>query len=435
MFAIPFVMLSAPSRAEAAMRMCALRSGPSGPCTCKSDKDGPGQFTVVSRSLCRKQAQDAAGDKKPVSPSASDAAAAPGQPAQDAPAAAAAAPAAAPADAPTAAAVNAAPAVPALAAGVSRGKKLEDIRARGKLLCGTNTGLIGFAAQSKTGSWVGLDADFCRAVAAAVFADAGKVEFVPVETNERFEALSTGKVDILARNTTWTMDRDVSLGLDFPGVLYFDGQGFLTSDERGLVSAQQLSGVTVCVEEGTTSQSNMAYYFKAHNVAAETQTFKTRDDMIKAYQSGACEAYSGDRSALYSDRASFADPAQHAILPEVISKEPLGPVVLQDDREWVEIVRWTLAALINAEETGLDRASAAASEPLAEDAMRLVEGAGKSGEQLRLSKTWLRDVIAATGNYGEMFENNLGKSSPLGMARGINALWKRGGILYAPPMW
>lgn len=324
-------------------------------------------------------------------------------------------------------AVSASPAV--------SGGKLDEVRARGKLICGVNTGLLGFSIQTGAGRWAGIDADYCRALAAAVLGDADKVEFVPLETNERFEALKDKKIDVLARNATWTMEREVDLGLRFAGILYFDGQGFMTREERGLVSAQQLAGSTVCVEAGTTSETNMAYYFKAHDIAAETKVLPTRDATLKAYAAGECDTYSGDRSALYADRASFDTPEEHAILPEIISKEPLGPVVLKGDDEWVEIVRWTLAGLINAEDVGLDRAAAEGSAALSDDAQRLVDGAGASGKTLRLAPTWLRDVVAAVGNYGEIFEGNVGKKSPLGMERGLNALWKRGGILSAPPMW
>lgn len=314
-------------------------------------------------------------------------------------------------------------------------RKLDAVRQRGKLLCGVNTGLLGFSARTETGVWAGLDVDFCRAVAAAVLENADRVELVPIETNERFDALKDGRIDVLSRSTTWTMNREVELGLTFAGVLYFDGQGFMTRDDRGLVSAQQLSGSKVCVEAGTTTEKNMAYFFKAQQVEAETISLPTREEMLKAYAEGTCDAYSGDRSALFSDRASFAEPAMHTILPEVISKEPLGPAVAGGDEEWAAIVRWTLAGLINAEEVGLDRKSAAQDASLDDEAKRLIEGAGVSGEKLRLGKSWLREAVSAVGNYGEMFEANVGRESPLGMERGLNALWKRGGILIAPPMW
>ncbi|WP_439541531.1 amino acid ABC transporter substrate-binding protein [Hyphomicrobium sp.] len=422
---------------DAAYRLCALRDGPRGPCTCKNDGDGPGQFTTVPKSRCRAET--------PKDGAAVDAAtpvAAPGAPAANEPAKAEAQQPAAPvAPAMTAPESVAAPAPPettgALPVPPSAGGtgKLDQVRARGKLICGVNTGLLGFSARTDTGVWSGLDVTFCHALAAAVFGDADKAEFVPLENSERFDALTSGRIDVLSRNTTWTMNREVDLGLRFAGILYFDGQGFMTSDERGFVSAQQLNGSKVCVEAGTTTEKNMAFYFKAHEIDAQVMSFPTRDETLKAYTSGACDTFSGDRSALYSFRASLPEPNKHAILPEVISKEPLGPVVLKSDDEWAEIVRWTLAGLVNAEEVGLDRASAATTDPLNDDAQRLVEGAGASGEKLRLSKTWLRETVAAVGNYGEIFEANVGKESPLGMERGLNALWKRGGILSAPPMW
>ncbi len=416
-----------------AARLCALRDGPNGPCTCKVEGGAPGEFTTVSKSVCSK------------APRAKDASAAAPAAATDqaqlppaAPAANDAAPAA-PIVRTIATGTTQKPAEtnpePAAASPAQSDGRLQIVRTRGKLLCGVNTGLIGFSALSQTGEWLGLDADFCRAVAAAVFEDSKKVEFVPVETNERFEALQSGKIDLLVRNTTWTMARDVDMGLEFAGVLYFDGQGFMTSDDRGLVSAQQLAGLKICVEAGTTTEQNMAYYFKAHGLDVETQTYPDRKEMLDAYTSGKCDAYSGDRSALFSDRAGFPEPAKHAVLPEVISKEPLGPAVAGGDHTWSEIVRWTLAGLINAEEVGLDRAAAAASGELQGDARRLVDGAAASAEKLGLPKPWLRNVIAATGNYAEIFDANLGKQSPIGMDRGINALWKRGGIQFAPPMW
>ncbi|HEX2841825.1 amino acid ABC transporter substrate-binding protein [Hyphomicrobium sp.] len=417
--------------AEAA-RLCALRDGPSGPCTCKVEGGGPGEFTTVNKSVCTKAARAKDANAAPAAAAAGQT-----QPAADAPATMDAAPAPPVVRTITTGATSpptqASPAPTALPA-PSEGR-LQVVRERGKILCGVNTGLLGFSALAQTGEWLGLDADFCRAVAAAVFEDAKKVEFVPVETNERFEALQSGKIDLLARNTTWTMARDVDMGLEFAGVLYFDGQGFMTSDDRGLVSAQQLAGLKICVEAGTTTEQNMAYYFKAHGLEVETQTYPDRKEMLDAYASGKCDAYSGDRSALFSDRASFAEPAKHAVLPEVISKEPLGPVVAGGDRTWSEIVRWTLAGLINAEEVGLDRETAAGSGEMQGDARRLVDGAAASAEKLGLPKPWLRNVIAATGNYSEIFDANLGKQSPLGMDRGINALWKRGGIQFAPPMW
>lgn len=415
-------------------RLCALRSGPKGPCTCRTTGDIAGQFTVVDRSHCRRAStaqkhaseadkvvdKAAAAAEKEVPPpttaesantETSGAATPPPEPAKSAEAGAA------PSPSPV------------------EQSKLDAIRARGKLVCGINEGLLGFSYRSDSGEWSGLDVDFCRAVAVAILGDPAKVDFVPLDTSSRFDALKSGKIDVLSRNTTWTMSRDVDLGLDFVGVIYFDGQSFMTSDERGLVSAQQLAGATVCVQTATTTEANMAYYFKAHNVVAETKTFQSRDELVKAYLAGTCDAYSADRSSLFADRARFEDPARHAVLPEVISKEPLGPAVAQGDREWTEIVRWVLAGLVNAEEVGLDRGAASNGKELDGDAKRLVEGAGASGEKLRLDKSWLRNVVAAVGNYGELYEVNIGKSGALGMERGINGLWKKGGILFAPPMW
>jgi len=408
--------------AGAADTLCAFRDGPRGPCTCKTAADGPGQFTVVAKRRCRTET-------KAKAPSVEAAKAPPSGPASEAQAREQP-------SAESAAAEGVTPittgALPSPSAGTSR---LDQIRARGKLICGVGTGLLGFSAQTEAGDWSGIDVAFCQALAAAVLGDASKTDFVPLETNERFEALRDGKIDVLSRNTTWTMAREVDMGLRFAGTLYFDGQGFMTRGERGLVSAQQLGGSKVCVEAGTTSEVNMAFYFKTHQIEAEIMSLPTREEMVTSYERGSCDTVSGDRSGLYALRATLPDPTQHDILPEVISKEPLGPAVLKEDDEWAEITRWTLAGLVNAEEVGLDRASAAASDPLSGDAERLVQGAGASGEKLRLGKTWLRDVVAASGNYGEIFDRNVGKGSPLGMERGLNALWKRGGLLSAPPMW
>jgi general L-amino acid transport system substrate-binding protein len=411
------VALFAAEPLSAGYSLCALREGPRGPCTCKDTDNPAGQFSVVDKMLCKGGTLPSKDAKRADKAAKSTEGAAAGVTAQ------------------SAESQSGVAGVAATSNTASLGRKLDEVRARGKLLCGVNTGLLGFASQSEAGDWAGLDADFCRAVAAAALGDAAKAEFVPVETNERFDALKSGKIDVLARNTTWTMGREVDLGVKFAGVLYYDGQGFMTSDDRGFVSAQQLAGSKICVEAGTTTEANMAFFFKSHDIDAQTLVFPARDEMLKAYAEGACDTYSADRSALFSDRASFSDPLKHAILPEVISKEPLGPAVLQGDVEWEEIVAWTLAGLINAEEVGLDKRIAGSTDPLSGEQQRLVDGAGVSGEKLRLGKTWLRDVVAAVGNYGEMYEGNVGKGSALGMERGLNALWKRGGIMIAPPMW
>jgi general L-amino acid transport system substrate-binding protein len=415
-----FVGWAPEASAQTGYRLCALREGPKGPCTCEVKGGVPGEFVTAARSRCR-------------APAAAKAAPPAAAPVTEA----ASPPPAGPASPPPVDAAATSPAdAPALETGaLPAARKVLDVRARGKLNCGINSDLLGFSRKTDAGSWVGLDVDFCRAVAAAVLGDPNKVEFVEVDIATRFDALKSGKIDLLARNTTWTMERDVMMGFEFAGILYIDGQGFMTGDDRGLVSAQQLAGLKVCVQSGTTSEGNVAYYFKSHKTDVELKSFADRAQLLAAYLAGECDAISGDRTALFSDRAGFPEPERHAVLPEVISKEPLGPVVMQDDREWIEIVRWTLAGLVNAEEVGFDKAMASGAEPLKDDPARLVEGAGKSGEVLGLSKSWLRDVVAAVGNYGEMFDNDLGKGSPLGMERGINALWKRGGVLYAPPMW
>lgn len=449
------------------LKMCAFRDGPRGPCTCKSATNVPGQWTVTAKSRCRRAAaapeakapaaeaqtgSDIVTGANPDPAPALDTAQAPDLPVEPSPAQAdplvEATPAKSEPDSAPARAQAGSNLVPVPGTGsmdvgainpsaLTGGPhtKLDDVRARGKLLCGVSTGLLGFSAQTQSGEWHGLDADFCRAVSAAVFGDPTRVEFIPLETDERFSALNSGKIDLLSRNTTWTMDRDVDHGIEFVGVLYFDGQSFLTREQGGLVSAQQLGGQKICVETPTTSERNLAYYLKSQNITAEVVTFTKRKELMKAYVDGTCDTITGDRSALYSERAKLAEPLNHVVLPEIISKDPLGPAVVHDDLNWEEVVRWTLAGLVNAEEVGLDKASALATQPLPADAQRLVDGAGATGTKMHLNKSWLRDVVAAVGNYGEMFELNVGKGSPLGMNRGLNALWKKGGILYSPPMW
>ena len=435
--ALPFASI-APS-AEAAYQLCAFRDGPSGPCTCKSDDAAAGEFKVVSKRYCRTaKATEAPKPKNSENTNATTSVQETGAVTgtkPSAPAADAAAPSSAESEPATQAPPASEPASETPAFSIPASKKLIEVRARGKLLCGVNSNRLGFSNQTQAGEWAGIDAEFCRAVAAAIFGDATKVEFIALENADRFSALRSNKIDVLSRNTTWTMQRDIEEQVDFAGVLFFDGQGFLTTDDRGLVSAQQLAGTTLCVEQATTSEQNMAYYFKSHKINITSKAYPNHDAMLEAYKAGECDAFTGDRSTLFADRAALPEPDRHAILPEVISKEPLGPAVAKGDEEWAAIVRWTLAALINAEEVGLTKAMAAAKEPLAGDADRLVQGSGPIGEKLGLSSSWVRDIIAGVGNYGEVFETNVGSQSPLGMERGINALWKRGGLLYAPPMW
>jgi general L-amino acid transport system substrate-binding protein len=492
LFIVLVAGLSAAPAAAAKAKLCAFRSGPNGPCSCKTSRDGPGEFTIVSKRFCRRAESTAAqpaesdiitGTNPPSAeqpkaeapkPAAETPKAEAPRPEAEAPQAAAEAPAAQPGKSDIETGANpppsaekpkdealkpaagrspaqadpntetpAADAKPSTQVAVthpatiptSSNQKLKDVRARGKLLCGVSTGLLGFSAQTDSGEWRGLDADFCRAIATVVLGDPSKVEFRPLESEARFEALKSGEIDLLSRNTTWTMDREVIHGVEFVGIIYFDGQSFMTSEDRGLVSAQQLAGGTICVEKATTTEKNVAFYLKTHQIDAEIRKFDVRKEMLKAYLDRTCDAIASDRSALFSERAGFPEPLKHIVLPEVISKDPLGPAVQHGDIAWEEIVRWTLAGLINAEEVGLDKASALSAQPLRDDAQRLVESAGATGVKLQLARNWLRDAVAAVGNYGEMFDTNVGKASPLGMNRGLNSLWKKGGILYAPPMW
>ncbi len=318
---------------------------------------------------------------------------------------------------------------PELRAGV-----LDEAKSRGHVICGVNQGLLGFGAQNESGRWQGFDVDFCRAVSAAIFNDPDKLKFVPLSAQTRFEALSSGKIDLLARNSTWTMSRDIDLGLEFVGISYFDGQGFMVPKDLGLSSSLQLENRSICVQSGTTSASNVERFFKNRKMMVKILTLDGLDAMLSSYKSGKCQAFTSDRSGLAAIRLQLAKPDDHMILPEVISKEPLGPVVRQDDENWMEIVRWVLFALINAEEAGITTASFEVGE--AEKSKEIVEetfGRLKSNK-LGLPQDWASNVIKHVGNYGEIFQRNLGRNSPLALSRGVNALWSRGGILYAPPM-
>lgn len=311
---------------------------------------------------------------------------------------------------------------------------LEAARARGHILCGVNEGLVGFAARDANGDWQGFEADLCKAVAAATIGKPEAVTFVPLDTNNRFNALQTGKVDILARNTTWTMERQIKLGFEFVGISFFDGQGFMVRADRGIVSALQLGGLKLCFVGGTTTAENAHIYLQQQGISAIETPLASHPDILAAYKAGKCDVYSADYSTLFSLRTALDQPTDHVILPELISKEPIGMAVREDDRAWGEIVRWTLNGLINAEEYGLTR-STAASGVASGDAARLLEGADSSGGRIGLKKGWLAAAVASVGNYAELYERTLGDAGPLGMKRGLNALWRNGGILYAPPMW
>jgi len=312
---------------------------------------------------------------------------------------------------------------------------LEDVKGKGFIQCGVSQGLPGFSNPDDKGEWTGLDVDYCRAVAAAIFGDATAVKFTPLSAKERFTALQSGEVDILSRNTTWTMGRDTSLGLNFAGVDYYDGQGFMVRKSLGVSSALELSGASVCTNTGTTTELNVADYFRSNNMDYEIVAFEKADEVVQAYDAGRCDVYTTDASGLYAQRLKLTDPNEHMVLPEIISKEPLGPVVRQGDDEWFNVAKWVLFALINAEELGVTQANVeemkGSNNP---EIKRMLGTEGAFGEGIGLENDWAAKAIAAVGNYGEVFDRNVGPNTPLGIARGLNALWTKGGLMYAPPI-
>ena len=327
----------------------------------------------------------------------------------------------------------------ALAAGLTTqaasAQTLKTVKDRGQLSCGVSQGLPGFSTPDDKGNWTGLDVDICRAIAAAIFNDATKIKFVPLSAKDRFTALQSGEIDVLSRNTTWTLSRDTSLGANFTGVTYYDGQGFLVKKSLKVNSALELNSASVCVQTGTTTEQNLADYFKGNNMKYEVIAFGTADETIKAYESGRCDVFTSDVSQLYAERLKLANPADHVVLPEVISKEPLVPMVRHGDDQWFDIVKWTLYAMVGAEELGMTQKNvdevAKSDKP---EVKRAVGTDGNLGEQLGLTKDWLVRIVKAVGNYGESFERNVGSGSKLGIARGLNNLWSKGGIQYAPPI-
>ena len=326
--------------------------------------------------------------------------------------------------------------VAGLAAGAAAAGTLDDVKARGKLNCGVTTGLVGFAAPDANGVWEGFDVGVCRAVAAAVLGDATAVEFVPTTGKTRFTALASGEIDLLARNTTWTFSRDTDLKFDFVGVNYYDGQGFMVPKALGVTSAKDLNGATVCIQTGTTTELNLADYFRKNNMEYEPVPIETNAEGQQQYLAGACDAYTTDASGLASTRAAFENPTEHVILPEIISKEPLAPLVRHGDNEWGDVVRWTLNALIAAEEMGITSANVAelgAAAGGSPEVNRILGTEGNLGEMIGLDAQWAMRAIAAGGNYGELFEKNIGEKTPIGLARGLNAQWTDGGLLYSPP--
>jgi general L-amino acid transport system substrate-binding protein len=331
----------------------------------------------------------------------------------------------------------------ALAAGVLcgdpawAGKTLDAVKQRGTINCGVSTGVAGFSAPDSQGNWTGLDVDTCRALAAAVLGDPKKVNFVPLNSQQRFASLQSGEVDLLARNTTWTLTRDASLGFHFAAITYFDGQGFLVPKKLNVTSAKQLDGAEVCVQSGTTNEKNLADYVRANNIKVRTVVFEGFEASFKAFFAGRCQAYTTDVSGLAGLRNKEArNPDDYVILPELISKEPLGPLVRRGDDEWFAIVKWVVFALIEAEESGLtqagvDEARAKSKDPV----VQRILGTGEDmGKLLGLDKDWAYRAIKAVGNYGEIFERNVGPRSILKLPRGANNLWSKGGFLYAPPV-
>lgn len=320
-------------------------------------------------------------------------------------------------------------------AGAAFGGTLDDVKARGELLCGANPGLTGFAAPDANGEYQGFDASLCKAIAAAVLGDATKVKFVPLSGEVRFTALASGEVDVLIRNSTWTYSRDTDLKLDFVGVNYYDGQGFMVKKDLGVSSAKELDGATVCIQTGTTTELNLADFFKQNNISYTPVTVIDDSEAVRNYLAGSCDTITTDASGLAASRSSFPDPENHIILPEIISKEPLGPVVRHGDNQWGDVVRWTFNALLVAEEKGITKANIeeVATSTNDPEVKRLLGLEGDMGKMAGLENDAFKRAIAANGNYGEIFEANIGASTPIGLARGLNALWTQGGLQYAAP--
>lgn len=316
------------------------------------------------------------------------------------------------------------------------GTTLDSVKKKGFVQCGISDGLPGFSYADANGKFTGIDVDVCRAVASAVFGDDSKVKYTPLTAKERFTALQSGEVDILSRNTTWTSSRDASMGMVFAGVNYYDGIGFLTHKKAGLKSAKDLDGATVCLQAGTDTELNVADYFKAHKMQYTPVTFDRSDESAKALESGRCDTLSSDQSQLYALRIKLGKPDDYVVLPEVISKEPLGPVVRRGDDDWFAIVKWSLFAMLDAEEMGVTSKNVdqMVANPLNPDMAHFLGKEGNYGEQLKLPNDWAFKIVKQVGNYGEAFDRNVGAGSALKIKRGLNALWNQGGIQYAPPV-
>jgi general L-amino acid transport system substrate-binding protein len=312
---------------------------------------------------------------------------------------------------------------------------LDQVKSKGFVQCGVSQGLPGFSNPDDKGNWTGIDVDVCRAIAAAIFDDPNKVRYTPLTAKDRFTALQSGEIDVLSRNTTWTSSRDTSLGLNFTGVNYYDGQGFLVRKDKKVSSALELSGASVCTQTGTTTELNVADFFRSRNMKYEVVAFSTADETVKAYEAGRCDVFTSDVSQLYAMRLKLANTADHVVLPEIISKEPLGPVVRHGDDQWFDIVKWILYGMLSAEELGVASKNvdemAKSNNP---EIRRLLGTEGNFGEQLGLTKDWVGRIVKHVGNYGESFDRNVGPGSKLGIERGLNRLWSKGGIQYAPPI-
>jgi len=321
------------------------------------------------------------------------------------------------------------------ATGASGQATLNRVKQKGFLVCGSNPALPGFGMPDAQGNWTGFDIDYCRAFAVAIFNDPTKVRFIPLAGKDRFTALQAGEVDVLVRNSTWTMSRDTQLGLDFPAVNYYDGQGFMVRKKLGVSSAKELNGATICTQQGTTTELNLADFFRSNNIKYEVVAFATADETFKAYTSGRCDAFTTDGSALFAERLRASNPDEHVVLPEIISKEPFGLVVRHGDNQWGDLVRWVHFAMLNAEELGVTKANVdqmtKSDNP---EIKRLLGTEGKFGEATGLTNDWGVRIVKHMGNYGEIFERNIGEGSPLKIKRGLNALWNKGGLQYGIPI-
>ncbi len=322
-----------------------------------------------------------------------------------------------------------------LATAAFAGPTLDQIKKRGQLVCGVNPGIAGFGLPDDKGNWTGFDVDFCRAVASAIFNDPTKVRFVPLTAKDRFTALQSGEIDILSRNTTYTQSREAGQGLEFGAITYYDGQGFMVRKKLNVSSALELSGASICVQQGTTTELNLADFYRTHGMKYESVVFATADEALKSYDSGRCDAFTTDVSQLYAERTKLGAPDEHVVLPEVISKEPLGPAVRQGDDQWYNLVKWTHYAMLAAEESEIT--SKNVDERLKDpnpNVKRLLGTEGNYGEAMGLTADWAYRVIKNVGNYGEVFERNLGESSKLKIKRGVNALWTKNGLQYPYPI-